>query len=372
MSFVPEDLIRQIHVGDGRVVLAVSGGGSQAIGHLLATPGASRTVLEAIVPYSEPAMLAWLGGRPDQACSHRTARAMAMAAFRRACDYVGQKARPAGIACTASLASDRPKRGPHRAHLAMQTASRTATWSVQLEKDRRTRAEEEQVIAQILINVVAEACGVEGRVNVELLDSESLESSETVAPAAWQDLLLGHIEAVGRAGRDAGAVFPGAFNPWHDGHRRILQIAQDILGQPVSLEISILNVEKPPLDYLEIKRRVDQFPEDQPLVLTRSATFVEKSRLFPGTTFVVGSDTIRRIAAPRYYGDNSSACQAALQRIVDRGCHFLVFGRNMGTGFVRLSDLDLPEMLQAVCREIPPEKFREDISSTELRKSGVW
>jgi hypothetical protein len=106
--------------------------------------------------------------------------------------------------------------------------------------------------------------------------------------------------------------------------------------------------------------------------LTRAATFEEKSRLFPGATFIVGVDTLRRIADPRYYRDDAAACLAAIERIAARGCRFLVFGRDVGTGFVRLSDLDLPEALRAICREVPGEEFREDISSTEIRKSGGW
>ena len=68
-------------------MLAVTGGGSGAIAALLEVPGASRTVLEAIVPYSEGSLVRWLGGPPDQACSAPTARAMAMAAFCHARGY---------------------------------------------------------------------------------------------------------------------------------------------------------------------------------------------------------------------------------------------------------------------------------------------
>ncbi len=115
-----------------------------------------------------------------------------------------------------------------------------------------------------------------------------------------------------------------------------------------------------------------QFPADQTVWLTRAATFEEKSRLFPGTTFVVGADTMRRIADPRYYGENTAACLAALERIADRGCGFLVFVRDLGTGLVRLGDLDLPERLRRICREVPADVFREDVSSTALRRAGEW
>ena len=46
---------------------------------------------------------------------------------------------------------------------------------------------------------------------------------------------------------------------------------------------------------------------------------------------------------------------------------FLVFGRNMGPGYVGLHQLDLPDPLRSICREVPAEQFREDLSSTELR-----
>ena len=170
------------------MVLAVSGGGSRAITEVLQRPGASRTVLEAIVPYSEAAMIAYLGGRLDQFCSPQTARAMAVAAWHRALRYETSAGRVnqggqshfrppplrvagakigtvpsvplAGVACTAGLATDRPRHGPHHAHVAVQTAARTATWSLELEKGRRSRADEEDLVARLMLNALAEACGV--------------------------------------------------------------------------------------------------------------------------------------------------------------------------------------------------------------------
>jgi len=376
----------------------VAGGGSRAIAHLLEVPGASRTVLEACVPYSEPAMIQWLGARPDQSCSEPTARAMAMAAYLR----YPEKGYPekgsglflekrvltpfslAGVACTASLASDRPKRGPHRAHVAIQTGAMTVSQSVQLVKGRRSRAQEEAVVTSLVLNAVARACGLDERLETGLLDDEPLEAAEAVAPAPWQDLLAGRVEAVRQSGaalpadrstgfqpvslRSPRVVFPGAFHPIHVGHRRMAEIAEQRLGQPVEFEISILNVDKPPLDFLEVQRRSGQFSADQTLWLTRAATFEEKSRLFAGATFVVGADTLRRIADPRYFGGDATACQRAIEQIAARGCRFLVFGRQEESRFVGLSDLDLPPQLRACCQEIPAGEFREDTSSTEIRR----
>ena len=383
MTVPVEQLIAKIHASSTRLVIAVAGGGSRAIGELAEMPGASRTLLEAVVPYSAAAMIRWLGGMPDQFCSARTARAMAMAAYLRACELNDAKVSGtcspgtggylAGVAATASLASDRPKRGPHRVHLAVQTASQTFTKSLTMAKDRRNRREEEGLVGRLVLGGVAEACGLTERLDLKLLDDESLEEQTTTGPQSWQDLLGGRVRAVRHGGppqpADAppGAIFPGAFDPMHAGHRRMVQIAQAILDRPVELEISIENVDKPPLDFFEIQRRLDRIGPDRAVWLTRSATFEEKSALFPGATFVVGTDTLERIADPAYYVDDSTARGQAIGRIAARGCRFLVFGRTVGDRFQVLADLDLPEELISISTEVPADRFREDVSSTDLR-----
>ena len=282
----------------------------------------------------------------------------------------------AGVACTASLASDRPKRGPHRIHVAIQTASATVSRSVELAKGRRPRAEEEQIAASLILNAVAEACGLDERLEPRLLAEEPIDEHQIVAPRPWQELLAGSVQIVRHgpaAGEDVGprrAVFPGAFHPLHVGHRRMAQIAQERLGVPVEYEISIINVDKPPLDYVEIDRRLAQFTPHQTVWLTRAALFEEKSAIFPGVTFVLGVDTLRRIADRRYHGGDASAWQSAMQRIVERDCRFLVFGREHDGRFIGLDDLELPPNIRDLCQQVPAAEFRMDISSSAIRRQG--
>ena len=201
MLLSPDQLVEKIHDSPTRIVLAATGGGSRAIADLLEVPGGSRTLLEAVVPYSGPALAAWLGSAPDEACSAATARSMAMIAFQRARQYDCTRPQPegatvAGVACTASLATDRPKRGPHRVHVALQTVALSAAWWLQLQKGRRARAEEERLAGRLVLNVVAEACGVAQRLSLDLLEGERMEESRTQAPQPWQDLLLGKVDCI--------------------------------------------------------------------------------------------------------------------------------------------------------------------------------
>ena len=67
-----------------RFVVSISGGGAGFISDYLAVPGASGSVIEAIVPYSKAATDAFLRKAPESYCSEHTARLLAAAAFERA------------------------------------------------------------------------------------------------------------------------------------------------------------------------------------------------------------------------------------------------------------------------------------------------
>jgi len=364
----PQDVVERIHGSGCQCVLALTGGGSVVVPALLGVPGASASILAANVPYSAAALADWLGGKFDQASSEPTARAMAMAAFERARQYSDIDPRALrGIGATSSLVSNRPKRGPHRVHVAWQSAETTVAYSCELVKGRRTRSEEESVAAELVLHAVAESCGVLNLPPKAPSQEEPIARREKQAPREWTELLLGERQTVQyRLAGQPRVIFSGAFNPLHDGHRRMVELAAVRLDAPVAMELSIANVDKPTLDFLEIETRLAGLTEF-PVLLTRAPTFVEKAALVPGATFVVGADTIVRIAEEKYYGGDRQKRDSAIANIASRGCRFLVFGRKCDGRFVLPSEIGLPSQLRAMCDEVPPNVFRCDISSTELR-----
>lgn len=366
----------EVHSSDRRAVIAVTGGGSKAISQLLEIPGGSRTVLEAVVPYSQAALEDWLGGSVDQACSEPTARAMAMVAWMRARKLAPEAdpRRLIGVGTTASLASDRPKQGEHRIHVAVQTATATSSFSLPLSKGARDRKKEEWLAAKLVLTVLGEAAGVDATgarqaLLYQLTDDEKIQQRRQEAQSAWTELLLGQRSCVAE-GQMSQVIFPGAFNPPHAGHLRMAQVGAERLGQCVVYELSVTNVDKPPLDFLEIASRLDALREldnQATVVLTDAPRFRQKAALFPGCTFVVGADTLMRIGDPHYYDGGPSGCDTAIGEIAAHGCHFLVFGRIIDDSFRVLSDLTIPDSLRSLCDEVPEAEFHEDLSSTELR-----
>ena len=147
---------------------------------------------------------------------------------------------------------------------------------------------------------------------------------------------------------------PGSFNPRHEGHTRLAQTAAEILGTPIHFELSVLNLDKPALTAAEVRRRLDQFAGRATVELTRAPTFLEKSRIFPDVTFVIGADTAERLVAARYYGHSEAQMHAALEEMAARGARFLVAARRDATGQVRsLADAAVPADLPGCSRRSP-------------------
>lgn len=369
MTNLLPNIVSQIHLTGYRAVIAVTGGGSAALSRLLSEPGASRTVLEALVPYHEYALAEFLGGKPDQSCSEKTARAMAMAAFQRALDLQpGANHRHLlGVGATAALATDRRRRGENKVFVCVQSLATTREASLYLDAER-SRAEEEDVAAQLIIDILAESCGLP--VDLVMAASATGRFAErcTVGQPAWQKLLNGESQSTHEVGSTPEILFPGAFNPMHDGHRTMVRLAEAMLGGTVTLEISAFNVDKPPLDYFDMMHRESALGGEYPLIFTHAPTFVEKAAIFPEIPFVVGVDTVKRIADPRYYGGSEDSCLSAIATIAEYGNTFLVFGRQLGSSFETLDDLQLPKVLTSICRGVEEEMFRHDISSRQLRR----
>jgi nicotinamide mononucleotide (NMN) deamidase PncC len=356
-----------LHRSAWQGVFTVTGGGSQLLAELLTEPGASATVLEATVPYASASLRQLLGAAPDQACSQATARSMAMAAFQRALELTSldpdagaEEQQTFGLACTASLATTRQKKGAHRAHIAVQTASSTYTVDLSL---TGSREDEERQLLETLWASISRA------LDVPLSSSAPPgEHRVTIAPESWQALILGDASAHSNQPNDARLLLPGAFNPLHSGHQRMLQISEQITGHAGAYELSVANVDKPFLDYQEIERRLEAF--DRPVWLTHLPTFIEKARHFPDASFVVGIDTLLRIADAAYYA-NEKAMLDVFAEFMDLNTGFIVFGRDLQhEAFKVLDDVihELPASLASLCAGVDAATFAESISSTELRR----
>ena len=354
MTTLNQQLIETVYSSDGQFSLAITGGGTSAIASLFEVPGASSTLLEATVPYHSAALGRFVSGSGPLGCNTHTARAMAMSAYTSA-RSISPEDNVIGIGCTAAIATNRVRKGTDRCHIAVQAAEFTTTYDIDLnrEDDRR---EQEAICRDAIIAAMARAVDI----SIDPPDTD-IRARHIDAEKGWVDLLAGDIDSTSAATNSC--IFPGAFNPIHEGHRGMISVARNMLGKDVTLELSIRNVDKPPLDFLTMSER---YTDEFELVFSNAPTFVEKSAIFPDSTFVVGLDTIVRIDEPRYYGSEAARNQA-LAAMAGRGARFLVFGRQSGESFNTLADISLSKTLKHICTAVTEDQFRQDISSSAIR-----
>ena len=370
-----EGLIERILASPTLAVVAVAGSGSRAISWLLGVAGASQTLLEVVMPYGQRSMVDLLGREPAQSVSPQTARDMARVAYRRALRLRQGNSPVVGLASTATIATDRPKRGDHRCCVAAWDDAGVATYNLRLAKGQRDRAGEEEVVSRLIVHSLARACGVEPDVPLELLETERLDVRCLAHANPIPLLLAGEARTVttypdGRMVVDeplpAAVVLPGSFDPLHRGHEQLARVASEFLEAGVVFEMSVVNVDKPPLKEAEVQRRLRQFTGRGRIVLTKAATFRQKADLFPGCTFVIGWDTAVRLVHSRYYGGGERAMLTALAEMWATGCRFLVAGREHNGSFRTLAEVPIPHGFRYLFQAIPESRFRVDTTSTSL------
>ena len=375
------ELVEKIHDTPHLMVMNFAGAGSQALAWLHSVGGSSRTVLEVVDRYSAPSMMDATGFEPDQFTSERVGKALAEHAYARAGSITSRLPGEGyvffGIGMSATIATDRVKRGDHRMSLAVRDAFGVVAHEVVLTKGLRDRAGEEELLSRFALDAIAGASGVLHTAAPAWSDDEivatSLDPVPTVrrflegerpalrlaADATWSDEIAA----------DRLAIVSGAFHPVHDGHFELARVASEYSGREVAFELPLQNAAKGEVPMLTARSRAAQFATKASLLLTRAPLFVQKAELFPGALFVIGADTAVRVLDPSFYGNSRPAMLEALDAIRSRGCRFLVAGRESDGGFRTLADIGVPPEFDDLFDGLPEEAFRKDVSSTQIRRA---
>ncbi len=152
-------------------------------------------------------------------------------------------------------------------------------------------------------------------------------------------------------------VYPGSFNPIHEGHLTLKKLSEEITGNKTLLEISLVNFEKKRIDLNELSERVKEIGDS--VLVSYDKTFVEKYngliQRYPNLkqiNFVCGMDTWERI---------SWADRCFLQ--LTKKVKFIVFARN--GQWISQDDLYRHDEMLELDERV--KSYNNDISSSKIR-----
>jgi hypothetical protein len=365
-------LAAKLHAAPWQGVFYITGGGASLISQLLEVPGASNTVLEATVPYAEKSLAQLLGKAPEQAVATNTARALAMTAFRRA--NVLADGKTFGFGASASLVTNREKKGQTRAHWAIQAAEFTHSFSLLLDAQQSRSAQEAKLTQAFwwCINwALLNPPKADADADLALESTAKIEIQSHIAQKQWQPLLQASPHTWCTGDHDGKLLLPGSFNPIHQGHEDMLKVAESITGLKGAFELTLRNADKPDIDFLSTAERLANIKHHD-VWLTNLSNFSAKAAAFPGATFALGTDTLARIGQLKFYAGDAKRHEQALQALANLETKFLVFGRvnDDGDDFITFEDLDLPPVLMQLCQGVPVSQYRNDTSSSAIRSAA--
>lgn len=347
-----------------KYVTAITGGGTAAISNILSRGGASSWFVEGLTPYSKEALTSFLGREPEKFVSADTANQMALKSYLRAIELGVKPEEAAGLGATAVLGKIENEREgrKHQAYISVQLCDGVHYHHIEVPNSLLDRKEQECFLAKKIEEIIE---------TDDILRTNPLSSIRDRSKT-YIDLLLSKKRLAkfytidGTITKrdlieDDSLIYSGSFNPFHEGHAQVIKSS----GKKVFLEISITNVDKPPIDITSLFNRIMSIRWDieryhildqvTGIILTNTPKFFDKLWVLgPKANFLVGTDTAKRMLDPKY-----GNVEDLFELIETYGSKIFVCNR---PGY----DLHIPKDYENRFEFLPGTGL--NISSTELRK----
>lgn len=373
-----QDQVSEINQSPYHVYVVTAGGGQSFFQHFMKFGGASKTIVGGNIPYSKMAFDDFCGSEVDKYVSVETAELLATQAYKKACQYGTEPINAIGISATCSLATVNERSGrENKAYLCFHNYNFTIRVDLQFNTHTCDRDNQEKLINDCIIDTLYDIVTTTVHNDWTFGECPSLDQvrpmyrqpSTVKYTSRYCSVTFTHCSysAFTKPLREIDhlqklVIYPGSWNPLHDGHKEIKAIAEEVLQQPVHYELSVNNADKGSLSWFEVQKR---FAQTDGMLISHAPRFIDKVNFFAKEgrqlIFVCGADTWNRIWDTKYLVD----VDTLYQTFVDKNVKFLVCGRDNLPIFCgeKIDDL--------IIRDSRAQNHSSPISSTEIRKSLI-
>ena len=351
--------VKEINNSPTMIYLSVTGGGHSFFHHFMAISGASKTIAGGNIPYSKEHMIDFCEKSINKFCCADTALLLATKSYTKgllaSCDMIG-------IGIVSSLSYDGERIGrKHFSYVAFHTREFSLSCEIEFNSNT-TREEQEFTISEVLLQLLYNA--VNSQLDVEIQHTNALINISYVNRSEFSELdLIPDTE-------DLVVLYPGSFNPYHDGHYDIAKLSEQTLNAKVIHEIATTNADKGVLNYFDIKSRIKSIKDRNPdalVLISDEPTFVGKVKPLKRDNrkivVVLGSDTWERLSQSKYGYDINQL----INWFTESNTSFLVFNRAGHPYTYQHNPNNLVDMNNLLIQNEEAFKFNNPTSSTNLR-----
>lgn len=276
-----------------KLVANITGGGIGFLHELTRYGGASKFLVEATINYSKESTDKLLGGSPDHYVSKATACQLAVQALMRGIELQPENAENMiGLGATSSLfTKGQRKERKNHVHIAIHSLWKCEYFYIDYIPG--------------LSNVDRWSQELDTQTNIfDTLRSFLREKGKEPKDVAHLPFKMVYLKKDDLLPDEYDYVFPGAFNPIHSGHEKIIA---ELAPKKVAIEFCVFNFDKPPIDYISLQDRIRRvldchLENFSGYAITRHRLFADKIKIFkPRTKFIIGADTLERVIDRKYY-----------------------------------------------------------------------